>query len=60
MIDVNDLRSKYSIWDIEDGKFEGKDLVFKLHWNVQPWVGLLTYGETVGNYTLTVENKNKV
>ncbi|CAI4624813.1 BAQ_1a_G0035510.mRNA.1.CDS.1 [Saccharomyces cerevisiae] len=60
VIDVNDLRSKYSIWDIEDGKFEGKDLVFKLHWNVQPWVGLLTYGETVGNYTLTVENKNKV
>ncbi|CAI4046240.1 hypothetical protein N7582_003763 [Saccharomyces uvarum] len=60
VIKVNDLRSKYSIWDIEDTRFDNKDLVFKLHWNIQPWVGLLTYGETVGNHTLTVENTEKI
>lgn len=61
-LEVHDTKSKYSVWDLEE-KLEGRELVFKLKWNIQPWIGALTYGETVGNQTVIIpiaeESKKK-
>ncbi|PRT57105.1 Microsomal signal peptidase subunit 3 [Wickerhamiella sorbophila] len=41
-------RSKYSIWDVKES-FEGRNATVHLHWNLQPKVGFLVYGETVAH-----------
>lgn len=46
-------KSKYSVWDLEE-KLEGREMTFKLKWNIQPWVGPLIYGETIGNETIVL------
>ncbi|KAH3685983.1 hypothetical protein WICPIJ_003050 [Wickerhamomyces pijperi] len=45
-------RAKYSVWDVEES-FKNRDATLKLEWNIQPYVGLLTYGETegIGSFT---------
>lgn len=53
---LHDVKSKYSVWDLEE-KLDGRELTFKLRWNIQPWVGPLIYGETVGNETVTISKK---
>ncbi|QLL31813.1 hypothetical protein HG536_0B06810 [Torulaspora globosa] len=54
-LSLHDTKSKYSVWDLED-KLEGRELTFKLKWNIQPWVGPLIYGETAGNETIILPN----
>ncbi|XDT29993.1 Signal peptidase subunit [Nakaseomyces glabratus] len=51
-------KGKYPVWDLED-KFSGKDLTFELQWNIQPWVGILTFGQTTGSEVVKVEPKKK-
>lgn len=46
------VKSKYSVWDIEDG-FNGRDANVKLEWNIQPWVGPMIYGATEPETTFT-------
>ncbi|CAB4252484.1 similar to Saccharomyces cerevisiae YLR066W SPC3 Subunit of signal peptidase complex [Maudiozyma barnettii] len=48
IIKLENTRSKYSVWDYT-GDLSGKDLQFKLHWNVQPHVGPLMYGVAQGD-----------
>ncbi|SCV13548.1 related to Signal peptidase complex subunit SPC3 [Nakaseomyces glabratus] len=36
-----------------------KDLTFELQWNIQPWVGILTFGQTTGSEVVKVEPKKK-
>ena len=48
VIDLKNTRSKYSVWDYV-GDLSGKDLQFKLHWNIQPHIGPLMYGVAEGN-----------
>lgn len=52
-LSLHDTKSKYSVWDLEE-KLEGRELTFKLKWNIQPWVGPLIYGETAGNETVVI------
>ncbi|AAS50997.2 ABR224Wp [Eremothecium gossypii ATCC 10895] len=47
-------KSKYSVWDATD-RLSEKELSFKLHWNIQPWVGPLAYGETAGEHVITIQ-----
>lgn len=49
---LKNVKSKYAIWDAKD-KISEKDLDIKLHWNIQPWVGTLVYGETTGETLMT-------
>ncbi|CCE62668.1 hypothetical protein TPHA_0D00240 [Tetrapisispora phaffii CBS 4417] len=60
VLSIKSEKSKYAVWDLED-KFAGRELTFKLQWNIQPWIGPLVFGETVGNctFTLPVEQKEK-
>ncbi|CCH60745.1 hypothetical protein TBLA_0D02410 [Henningerozyma blattae CBS 6284] len=51
-------KGKYNVWDLED-KFQNRDLEFSLHWNLQPWVGPLIYGETVGNTSIVLTKPEK-
>ncbi|SCU79164.1 LAME_0A07514g1_1 [Lachancea meyersii CBS 8951] len=46
-ITLENLKSKYSVWDLEE-KLSERDLTFHLHWNIQPWIGTLIYGKTTG------------
>lgn len=57
-LSLSNIKSKYSVWDIED-KFEGKEMMLKLHWNIQPWVGPLIYGETSGEYSIMIPQQKK-
>ncbi|SCU91010.1 LANO_0D10506g1_1 [Lachancea nothofagi CBS 11611] len=54
-ITLRNAKSKYSIWDIEE-KLSERDLTFKLHWNIQPWVGTLVYGETTGETLIKISD----
>lgn len=47
-------KSKYNVWDLES-KLSDKDLIWKLNWNVQPYVGLLINGETTGSTLVQFE-----
>lgn len=59
-ISLKNARSKYSVWDIEE-KLSARDLTFKLHWNIQPWIGTLVFGETQGTSSVVLpEHKPKV
>ncbi|CCC70224.1 hypothetical protein NCAS_0E01540 [Naumovozyma castellii] len=60
LVQLKNAKSKYTVWDLESG-LSGKELDFKLHWNIQPWVGPLVYGETdiSGDHKLTVEARKK-
>ncbi|CAR25410.1 signal peptidase complex subunit SPC3 [Lachancea thermotolerans CBS 6340] len=53
VISLNNAKSKYSVWDIEE-KLSDRNLTFKLHWNIQPWIGPLVYGETNGESPVTL------
>lgn len=50
---LKNFKSKYAVWDLED-VFVGRELTFKLKWNIQPWIGPLIYGETLGSETIKV------
>ncbi|KAH3667805.1 hypothetical protein WICMUC_005205 [Wickerhamomyces mucosus] len=39
--------SKYSVWDVEES-FRNREATVKLEWNIQPYVGPLVYGATLG------------
>lgn len=56
VLQLHDAKSKYTVWDLEN-RFNGRELTFKLHWNIQPWVGPLMIGETIGNYTTVLEKE---
>lgn len=43
-LSLKNERSKYSIWDVKDS-FEGRNATVHIHWNLQPKVGALVYGE---------------
>ncbi|EDO18847.1 hypothetical protein Kpol_1023p16 [Vanderwaltozyma polyspora DSM 70294] len=58
VLKLSNQKSKYTVWDLED-KMEGRDLTFKLQWNIQPWVGPLVFGETIGNTTFTIPIEEK-
>ncbi|KAH3903224.1 signal peptidase complex subunit SPC3 SCDLUD_000843 [Saccharomycodes ludwigii] len=45
-LDLHAVMGKYSVWDKQNG-FSNKDLQLKLHWNIQPFVGNLIFGEAV-------------
>lgn len=53
-------KAKYSVWDVEES-FRNREATLKLEWNIQPYVGLLTYGETegVGNLTFPTVSEEK-
>lgn len=60
---IQGTKSKYNVWDAQD-KLSGKELEFKLKWNIQPYVGPLIYGETTGFKDVLIqpaaaENDNK-
>lgn len=52
-LQLKNVRSKYAVWDLEE-VFVGRELTFKLKWNMQPWIGPLIYGEANGNKTITI------
>ncbi|AGO11493.1 AaceriABR224Wp [[Ashbya] aceris (nom. inval.)] len=52
-VTLRGAKSKYSVWDAAD-RLSEKELSFKLHWNIQPWVGPLAYGETIGEHVITI------
>ncbi|SCU83484.1 LADA_0C11716g1_1 [Lachancea dasiensis] len=52
-ISLSNMKSKYSIWDVEE-KLSERELTLKLHWNIQPWIGSLVYGETEGQSTVLI------
>ncbi|CCD25950.2 signal peptidase complex subunit SPC3 NDAI_0G01740 [Naumovozyma dairenensis CBS 421] len=58
VLELNNEKSKYAVWDLENG-FSGKELQFNLHWNIQPWVGGLLYGQTNGIYHVIIPEKEK-
>ncbi|CCK70565.1 signal peptidase complex subunit SPC3 KNAG_0E03060 [Huiozyma naganishii CBS 8797] len=58
VLNLTDAQSKYHVWDVQE-KLTGKDLKLKLHWNIQPWVGPLVYGETDGTFTLSIPEREK-
>lgn len=57
-INLQHAKGKYSVWDLED-QLSHKDLEFELHWNVQPWIGIMTYGKNDGSAVVHVEPKAK-
>ncbi|SCV02243.1 LAMI_0G17194g1_1 [Lachancea mirantina] len=58
VLNVHNAKSKYSIWDLEE-KLAEREFQFKLHWNIQPWIGNLVYGETTGMTTATMTDSEK-
>ncbi|AMD20200.1 HDL544Cp [Eremothecium sinecaudum] len=56
-LSLRNVKSKYSVWDIED-KISERDLTFKLHWNIQPWVGNLVYGSTLSAHNISIEPRD--
>ncbi|AET37744.1 signal peptidase complex subunit SPC3 Ecym_1522 [Eremothecium cymbalariae DBVPG len=57
-LNFSNLKSKYSGWDVEE-RMSGRDLVFKLHWNIQPWIGPLIYGDTHGEVSVNIPNQKE-
>lgn len=55
---IENAKSKYAVWDVSE-KLSGKDLKFKLHWNIQPWVGPLVNGEANGEYSINIPKPEK-
>ncbi|SCU77283.1 LAFA_0A00804g1_1 [Lachancea sp. 'fantastica'] len=53
---LENIKSKYTIWDLED-KISERELTFHLHWNIQPWIGTLVYGETTGQTMVTIPER---
>ncbi|CAI8498820.1 unnamed protein product [Pichia kudriavzevii] len=51
-INYKNLKSKYSIWDY-DPELHGRTGHFKLGYNIQPYVGPLSFGEVDLNNTFT-------
>lgn len=51
---IHGAKSKYNVWDAQD-KLSGKELKFKLKWNIQPYIGPLIYGETFGSKDVLVQ-----
>ena len=45
VISLRNQKSKYSVWDVEKS-FRGREAVVRLEWNLQPYIGFLTYGLT--------------
>lgn len=48
-IDLKKQRAKYSVWDCVDDSFDERNATLKLNWNIQPHVGLLSFGEVKGS-----------
>ncbi|CAK3838675.1 related to SPC3-signal peptidase subunit [Lecanosticta acicola] len=46
IVRLKDQRPKYQITDISGKMAERENATLTLHWNVQPWVGLLTWANT--------------
>lgn len=58
-LDLKKVKSKYSVWDPSEN-LSGKDLRFKLNWNIQPWVGPLIFGEIedIGHLSIRKESSH--
>lgn len=54
---VKNGKSKYNVWGANDN-LSGKELEFKLKWNIQPHIGPLIYGETIGSKNVLLEHAN--
>lgn len=50
LISLKNQKSKYSVWDVEKS-FRGREAVVRLEWNLQPYIGFLTYGLTNNHET---------
>ena len=46
-LSIKNQRPKYQITHPSGKIAEAKDVVLKLHYNVQPWVGVLTWNQNV-------------
>ncbi|CAN6614185.1 signal peptidase complex subunit 3 [Trichomonascus vanleenenianus] len=46
VLDLKKVRGAYSVYDI-DRHFNHQNATIRLEWNVQPYVGLLSYGEAL-------------
>lgn len=58
VLDLKNVKSKYNVWDVNEN-LSGKNLNFKLNWNIQPWVGPLIYGQAEGETIFMIPNKNQ-
>ena len=58
VLDLKNVKSKYNGWDVNEN-LSGKNLNFKLNWNIQPWVGPLIYGQAEGETIFMIPNKNQ-
>lgn len=58
VLDLKNIKSKYNVWDVNEN-LSGKNLKFKLNWNIQPWVGPLIYGKTEGETTFMIPHKKQ-
>lgn len=45
VLHLRNVRSKYSVWDVERS-FRERNATVRLEWNIQPWIGPLVFGET--------------
>ena len=63
-IDLKNVKPKYQITDITGKLAERQDVVLQVGWNVQPWVGALTWtlgdGLTFGRWNGIKGGKSKV
>ncbi|CAL9733638.1 signal peptidase complex subunit 3 [Monosporozyma servazzii] len=58
ILNLTNVKSKYNVWDVSEN-LSGKDLNFKLNWNIQPWVGPLINGHADGDATVSIPKKKK-
>lgn len=58
VLDLKNVKSKYNVWDVNEN-LSGKNLNFKLNWNIQPWVGPLIYGQAEGETIFMIPSKNQ-
>lgn len=58
ILNLTNVKSKYNVWDVSEN-LSGKDLNFKLNWNIQPWVGPLINGHADGDIVLSIPKKKK-
>lgn len=56
VLNLKNVKSKYNVWDVHEN-LSGKNLSFKLNWNIQPWVGPLIYGQTEGETIFMIPNR---
>lgn len=56
VLNLTNVKSKYNVWDVNEN-LSGKEMNFKLKWNIQPWVGPLVFGETEGEVTYSIPKK---